>query len=283
MARVELDIFSGRPNPVWHLGVADSFDLLDQIKSSKTSLLSPSLAESKLGYRGFLVTFNAEEMLQLGGSRPAQFRIRSGLDIDADAVAEKWLLDATPESLIPNDSVYEEAETGIEQPINRNLLDREALPNAVVLAACTVYATSSTDFSFWNGSAHRPHNNCYNYASNNRNNTYAQPGRRSGQKFTSLTLDNIANAMVRDGYRTTCDGRSLVTSLWIWPSTDYHFYRKTADVNGGSRWCHKPGQTSATNRDNSGAIIQAPATANRGNYNTGARARWFLGSSANVS
>ena len=124
--------------------------------------------------------------------------------------------------------------------------------------------TSSTNFDFWNADTyHRLNNNCYNYAANYRTDTFAQPGRRSGQTFTSFSCSNVGSAVLRDGWSNSCrTSNNLSIYLVIWPGQDFHFYRLCS--NG--RWCHKPGQTPATNRDQSGNYISDPRTCNRGNY-----------------
>lgn len=276
MAEVELDIFSGRPNPRWTLDKKQRDNLIDQLRGGNVTLLDPNDAEGVLGYRGFVITLDQSELALLGRSdqRAAQFRIRSGIAVDAETVAERWLLETTPAGVLV-DAVSEEAESGIGREVNRMTLLGEGPQEVDILASCSIFSTSSTNFSFWNAVYNdRWNNNCYNYASNKKTWTMAQPGRGSGSMFTSLTLTNIANACRRDGWGDSCNANSLVFSLWIWPNTDFHFYRKTADVGGQSRWCHKPGRTNARNTDNSGNIITAPVNCNRGQYNTGAIVLW---------
>jgi hypothetical protein len=48
---------------------------------------------------------------------------------------------------------------------------------------------------FWNNDpVIRQSNNCYNYASNWRTNTFAQPGRGCGQMYTALTCSEVTRA-----------------------------------------------------------------------------------------
>jgi hypothetical protein len=140
------------------------------------------------------------------------------------------------------------------------------------LASCASnYLTSSSDFSFWNGAAYVWDNNCYNYASNYRTNTFAQPGRQTGYTLTfPPTCSKVRTGCISDGWADTCRAsNNLTICLVIWPSTspstgDFHFYRKCS----GGLWCHKPGHTPAKNTDDSGNLITSPATANRGPYTT---------------
>ena len=135
------------------------------------------------------------------------------------------------------------------------------------LASCASnYLTSSTNFSFWNGAAYVQYNNCYNFASNYRSNTFAQPGRQTGYTLPyPPTCSNARTGVISDGWADTCRPSSNLTiCLVIWPNTDFHFYRLCAS----GLWCHKPGQTAARNTDNSGNLITNPQTANRGPYTT---------------
>jgi hypothetical protein len=259
-------------------------ELIDQLRAGKIDLLPVSEVESRLGYRGFILKFDRNDLKLLGapGSDSRELRIRGGLDLDVSKIAENWLLETTPAGVVPEAAV-EEAEKQIDSGASLQRVDLFGLKSDVILAACTIYATSSTNFDFWNAVQNeRVNNNCYNYTANLKTNTFAQPGRRSGQQYTALTLDNIEAAAIRDGYTKACNGHSIASNLWIWPNVDYHWYRKTVDVGGQSRWCHKPGQTPAKNTDNSGNIITAPATCNRGSYNTGGRLVWGLNGSVNV-
>jgi hypothetical protein len=51
--RVELDIFSGRPNPVWELGEAEVRELESRIERATPS--QEIIALPGLGYRGFVL------------------------------------------------------------------------------------------------------------------------------------------------------------------------------------------------------------------------------------
>jgi len=51
--QVELDVFSGRPNPAWEVPSARATLLLGQVRSSPESSEKPFLPD--LGYRGFIL------------------------------------------------------------------------------------------------------------------------------------------------------------------------------------------------------------------------------------
>ena len=90
MSRIELDIFSGRPNPGWDLNAAQRAELRRRL-----ARLSPSMAKVTvpgLGYRGFIVRDDEELRIFHGHVLP-------GSDTDnarsaaADQEIERWLLE----------------------------------------------------------------------------------------------------------------------------------------------------------------------------------------------
>jgi len=103
-ARVELDLFSGRPNPAWVLSAADARTLQAMLES-----LSPRPAleqASGLGYRGFVVKISTDT------GEAATVRAYKGIvrqDIgalvayrhDAERQIEKWLLQTGRPTLDP--------------------------------------------------------------------------------------------------------------------------------------------------------------------------------------
>lgn len=123
---------------------------------------------------------------------------------------------------------------------------------------------------FWNENPARlENNNCYNYATNCANDTFAQPGKKSGSLYTEFTCPNVSAAAFKDGLDVVCNKEVYKVALVMTPTTihpddqDYHWYRL---VENGDFWGHKPGETEVTNLDNSRKIIQDPSKANRGIY-----------------
>ena len=117
-------------------------------------------------------------------------------------------------------------------------------------------------------------NNCYNYGTNYRSDSFAQPGEATGQIYTTFSACDVAapaisvkKGAVSDGLvdkpnqDNKCISPGHLTAL-VLHSGDYHWYRKGS--NG--RWSHKPGHTPATLLDNSGNIITDPRTCDRGPY-----------------
>ncbi len=134
-----------------------------------------------------------------------------------------------------------------------------------ITACCSLPSYTPT---FWNDAGQvQTKNNCYNYSNNNRTDTFAQPGKAAGSQWTALTCPAVDVAAVADGIERApasgqCPDKKCKIALVVAPEWDYHWYR--LDTSG--RWSHKPGQTPATDRDNSNNLITDPETADRGSY-----------------
>jgi hypothetical protein len=126
--------------------------------------------------------------------------------------------------------------------------------------------------SYWNASEHvRLNNNCYNYASNKRTDTFAQPGRATGHMYSDLTCQAVTAGALSDGLRPRgecvpdCERPRWYIALVIAPGPgfrDFHWYREAAE----GFWGHKPGGTEARYTDNCGRVIFDPREAARGPY-----------------
>ena len=90
MLKIELDVFSGRPNPTWQLDDAQTMELLALLADLPTAMQRQA---EPLGYRGFLVYRPG-----LGGEVAAPIRVYAGtVEIDSQPLAdvrgaEAWLL-----------------------------------------------------------------------------------------------------------------------------------------------------------------------------------------------
>lgn len=148
----------------------------------------------------------------------------------------------------------------------RELLERLARAVADWLDRCI----PTYDPTGWNDSdGTQFNNNCYNYACDIRTNTFAQPGRATGNQYASIDCIEVGQGAESDRLAPTgcdsgcgCSECQHQVALVIWPGVDFHCYRKDRD----GRWSHKPGSTSARNTDNSGNLISDPRTADRGPY-----------------
>jgi len=120
-------------------------------------------------------------------------------------------------------------------------------------------------------------NNCYDYGTDIATNTFAQPGRGSGQCAPTArpcvpnTCDDVKAAAVADGLEwigtdlpTKLPEAGHYVSLHIWPQSNFHWLRMDADMY----WSHKPGGSPVRNTDNNGDKIQDPAKADVSPWST---------------
>jgi len=279
--KVTLDIFSGRPNPVLMIEDKDVRNLLDSIKvkgNSKAISARTVQQPGGLGYRGIVI----EQSGRVTKSLPKKMHLTHQHMFSDDSFAEMdgEALEAYVFSKLGRFK-------GIpERKEFKNYLDREVkrfrkaipvnpqivIPPLITSCACAPDA----DIAYWNdGGTIQGNNNCYNYASNYRTNTFAQPGRSSGQQYTSLSGCTVAagqrsakDGAIADGLinlplaNNNCPSKGHLVALVIAPNADYHWFRK--GPNG--QWSHKPGSTPAKITDNSGNLITDPRTADRGPY-----------------
>lgn len=303
MITVELDIFSGNPNPRWALSDAEASDLLDRVMADR-SLAAPPKQVGSLGYRGFII--NADD------PRWRRLKLPSKFYVSANSIAtERALLHSSGAERATKDDVRQVAQDAIDsadrdwsqlwtdymagksaQPRHeasgpviggaRPNIPEDTPPqvgdDTITTAACGLLVYSSdTNFSFWNGdSSSLLNNNCYNFASNWKSYTFAQPGRKANVQWSILDCGNYSGAIgfaaAYDGHTNACwTGNQYLTCFVIWPGNDYHWYRLC--MNG--HWCHKPGSTVARNYDNSGYLITDPYTCNRGPYTVFCSYRYF--------
>jgi hypothetical protein len=277
--RITVDLFSGRPNRVILLDDNAALEVLERLQP--TARLKGDEAEeppeSILGYRGVLVEQVGEQMKGL----PQRFRVVDGklfgrrlAHRPADLQVEDFICGSSgPLRLVP-----------LEQQVRSRLLERieqrreidwrkwpprkERWPVRVRCRCAPLYEPD-----WWNdaaaGGARQYSNNCYNYATNYRTDTFAQPGLASGQMYPlPISCAGVRPAAVRDDLIDSpaadnrCPDEGHLVALVVGPGFDFHWYRKGR--NG--LWTHKPGSTPVTNLDNSGALITDPRSADRDGY-----------------
>jgi hypothetical protein len=94
MVDVELDIFSGNPNPVWTLSDADCAQFLEKLAALPGA--SPAEFDTNLGYRGFIAGItNATESSVVRIQRGKVHVLRAGKHLyysDPNQGVERWLL-----------------------------------------------------------------------------------------------------------------------------------------------------------------------------------------------
>lgn len=298
MLQITADVFSGRPNPTWV--VADT----EEIRATLRDMAKvPSLAAKQaagfgqLGeLRGFYLDIASDELaadydvasalylpLEAGGTGPMRDLAERMINLaSTESVAMGALAAGMDESQTISADVLRGflgqklgKETGISTPDSNAAAETEATgeASAEAEAAVTCYIESGAyNPGFWNNNPTiRSSNNCYNYASNKRTNTFAQPGRGSGHMYTAITCPAVSQAALYDGLhrRYVCFPDSekprYLVALVVAPGpdfVDFHWYRK----NKEGFWSHKPGGTAVRNVDNSGRVITNPATCDRGPY-----------------
>ena len=283
MIIIEVDIFSGRPNPRWILDRDAADEILREV-AENPSMVSPSSAvPDHLGYRAILIRSTEEGFAENYGL-PDEFALAAATlprDVAAQSLARR-LIESAPLPASEEDELGLDHETrdfilqelGAEgQTDSTNAAqDRpESEPDENLSPMCTVELPAFAP-SFWNGSGIIGTNNCYNFATNRRTNSFAQPGRAaygSNPRWPAdMTVAAITGRALADGARRAgnCFAADLaprmLMALVIAPQQDYHWYRKTSD----GLWAHKPGRTASRNRDNSNALIRDPYWCNRGPY-----------------
>jgi hypothetical protein len=302
MLEVELDVFSGMPNPTWLLTPQQEKTLYDLLRAepSQVSAARSTSTRLGLGYRGLIVrrvkTDDGPWEKAMSSKRvrfPNEFRV--GIKSTQKDPAADWLVKtAERQGARLGDEVQALASRGVtlvpaprgprdpSAKIDRRLIRAAEVPAEMPLKAGTEphetwWACGSNYFSanadFFNDPAHVARNNCYCFASNYMPDIrYALPGRRGGRPATSITCGGVIDGLRADGWEDGCEVNALTIVLVIWPNFDYHFYRL---VTGSPYWWwgHKPGGTPAKYTDDCGnAIYQyqgkgyAPNNICRGNY-----------------
>jgi hypothetical protein len=274
--RITIDIFSGRECPVIELSGKEAQEALSRLHPERMlEKGEPALPPSPtLGYRGLIV----EQTGTLAKGLPKIMRLAHG-DMFGEGLMHR-AADETFENFIIGSKALETPELGTEftgylkKEIARFRDVRKALTAVqVVVPPVTILKTCPCaplyEPAWWNdGGQKQQHNNCYNYSTNYRTDTFAQPGLAAGAKYTALTCAKVKPAAVADCLEDSpnadnqCPEEGHLVALVVAPGMDYHWYRKGRNTY----WSHKPGPGAVTNLDNSGHSIPDPRTANRGPY-----------------
>lgn len=288
MLQVEVDLFSGRPNPQWVLtdeGLTK--EIIESAAQRPGTVAQPHRGFQGLGFREVLVSqLSDDPRLQRG--LPRAFALGSSASEDFEGSKELALAVVRTMERGREAQLVSHQVTPLSSELLELVLDRiqravrvrepglppagSSNPNISTINddRCTQcqYEVSQFNPGFWNAPAVQPHNNCYNYARNWRTDTFAQPGRAHGQQTNVMSCPTVTTAAMADGLVNRCN--CLPASEWprrlmalvIDPGVDYHWYRHQR----GGFWGHKPGQTAARNTDNSGVVITNPETCDRGGY-----------------
>ena len=284
MLKITADIYSGRPNPVAEVtDEREATALLRELGQLRADVAAA--ADGGLGLRGFRVEALGDDVPTAAPGAGALYLPASALGAAGPGgeVAERMLSlmqsgqapadapeGATVDTALRDFLLGQLASGGVE-----SVGDQAAAPPVEEAGPADVTCNielGAFNPGFWNDDTRvREDNNCYNYASNWRTNTFAQPGLGCGNMYTAITCAEVTRAALCDGMHRRFDcfpdterPRYLV-ALVVAPGpgfVDYHWFRKQS----GNFWGHKPGGTAARNTDNSGVLITNPETANRGPY-----------------
>lgn len=280
--RIEIDIFSGRPNPVIELTERESREALALL--ARTRRLEkgepPVPPAPTLGYRGLIV----EQIGRPVAGLPRAFRFADGTIIGPrtplaapDAALEQLILER---NILMRAGLSREFPKTVAKEIERFRKIRLQWParpirKPPIKARLRCRCAPLYEPTWWNDAGQKQlRNNCYNYGSNYRTDTFrqipggSQPGAAAGAMYTSLTGPSVLAAAIADGLinsssaNNKCPGEGHLVALVIAPNIDFHWYRKGRT----GRWSHKPGSTPVIDIDNSNAVITDPRTADRGMY-----------------
>jgi hypothetical protein len=300
MVVISVDIFSGRPNPKWILDRKDAKGIMKMI-ASKPEIISRvdrnQAGYEGLGYRGIYVGMLSDD-LTFEYDLPHHFMILNGAAsqdskdqeiglqlIDAmtkgtfyhERKEEKEFYDNTSTKLIPfiKEEMLKTLKRGaIKTDYQIKVQDGgDTVPiekkQATLKSTCCYIELCAFNPGFWNNcKTIKQNNNCYNYGTNRRTDTRAQPGTGSGHPNYTMQCANVSQAARYDGAHNRYDcfpdseAPRYLMAMVVWPDVDYHWYRKHCE----GFWGHKPGSTNAKNTDNNGNIIYNPETCARGGY-----------------
>ncbi len=272
--RITIDIFSGRPNPVVTVDGHEAKDLLERLAAPRKPAAAspPRRPTGTLGYRGLII-----EQVDSKRDRkfPRAFRVAAGhlygVDVSrpvADSSVEDFVCGSTgPIRFAPggprlSEYCLEEIRR-FHHVIRHYHWRHHRHPHRIHCHCAPLYEPQ-----WWNdGGPIQWSNNCYNYASDYRSDTFAQPGLAAGAEYQQLQCPDVRNGAIADQLilapkKNKCPKEGHLVALVVAPNSDFHWYRKGR--NG--YWSHKPGGTPVTNVDNSGNPIPDPRTADRGGY-----------------
>lgn len=276
--RITIDIFSGRSNPVIELDEAESREMTDLIQSVDLSAAAeppaPSTAPAPLGYRGLLIEHIGTDT---DAGLPRRLNV-AGHPRDFDQRVETVRSEVEEFVFGPTRSIAEEklsedvatfCQQAREEAISAGARASVVSPNVFPFINWACQCAPIYEPGWWNDGGQRQLlNNCYNYSTNYRTDTFAQPGRGAGALMTSVSCAGVKPLALLDGLEGAfgvgyqCPGVGHLVALVIAPGFDFHWYRK----GWGGLWSHKIGPLPATDTDNDGNLIYDPRFAARGPY-----------------
>lgn len=291
MLRIEIDIFSGRPNPAWIItDRAKTEKFLRAVGDLRGVMAKQGTGFSGLGFREVRVSLVSDDLERPKGV-PTQFALASIASthflesgqlarelIEAMPARTKIRLpehQTTPPSSRLRDHILEQLDRYLNNhpqlsakhpSVQRSPLRKTARDESCI--SCE-YEMSHFAPAFWNTPIVQAENLCYNYACCRRTDSRAQPGRAHGAEARKLNNSQLTTAALADGLKMRCNclpnseyPRHLLALVVRPDGWDFHWYRKQL----GGFWGHKIGQTAATNLDHSNNLIIDPETCDRDEY-----------------
>lgn len=278
--KITVDMFSGRPNPVIEIKGKAAQEMLERLRPVRRLEKGEKgiPPEPTLGYRGLII----EQTGSAAAGLPRVFRLAHG-DLFAPGLAHRAADENFEDFFCGSTGPIQKLELGRNFPaLLKKEIDRFRevrlkwpLKHRPWRRRYTCHCAPLYEPTWWNDGAQKQlRNNCYNYSTNYRTDTFhqipggSQPGAAAGAMYAALTCASVNPAAVADGLidsplaNNRCPKEGHLVALVIAPNSDFHWYRKGR--NG--YWTHKPGSTPVTNVDNSGATITDPRTADRGSY-----------------
>jgi hypothetical protein len=277
MLQLTVDVFAGRENPSVVVDGQEAREILAEISRNQGMLTPVAAGYQGLGFRGVIIQPTDDTVSQHYGLPPI-CKLAGGASANeakAQELAERLIrtvLSAGPADGIAFPALFEGHLLELLRQTPTSPFDTaedESAPAAAAVARVTCFIElGAFNPGFWNDPNHIGKNNCYNYASNKRTDTFAQPGRGSGHIYTALSCAAVTAAALSDGlhHRFDCFPDSekprWLVAMVVAPGYDYHWYRKQKE----GFWGHKPGGTAARNTDNNGVVVSNPETCARAPY-----------------
>lgn len=285
--RITVDLFSGRPNPTFMVEGPEAQDLVRRLarprgRAASDRRESPPLPPSTLGYRGLVVEYVPDPVARgrkrspapRGLAKPVRVAGGSvytpgGVRPAADPFVDEYVLGPNGPGRLGSFDVEESRRALLEIERFRERILRYPWKKWPWPLKQKCKCAPLWEPNWWNDAGQvQYNNNCYNYGTNYRSDTYAQPGLANGAMYASIVCADVRAGAIADAliaaprHGNKCPKEGHLAALVVGPNWDFHWYRKGR--NG--LWTHKPGGTQATAFDNSGSLISDPRTADRGNY-----------------
>jgi hypothetical protein len=305
MLAVTIDTFSGRPNPSRILEDVEATELLRELDRNRGAFGTRNLVAPRMGFRGLTVEFIADGLARRH-DLPQVIHLATGNSANegkAREIAEKLIKSMTGKKgryTVHRDHV--EVTPRVETHLIEQLhamsgprSDKTATDAGVHLfgVGCLWayemlslerkgepiggqqktplchFEVRAFEPEFWNEPSRVLHNNCYNYATNRRTDSYAQPGRGNNSYIRTRDCAGVSDAALADGLRRRgdCCGddekpRWLVALALDLIGEDFHWYR----LHEEGFWGHKLADYPASNLDSAGRVIYNPMHCDRGVY-----------------